>query len=80
MARCDQCCRATGSTFTAPSGRELCERCYGRIVRRVVRPPGRYARGWAGAVKGEAAAAEARRAKLAATKGFWRRLWVRVVG
>ncbi|GAA1726100.1 hypothetical protein [Aeromicrobium alkaliterrae] len=35
---------------------------------------------WAGAVEAEGRAAQARKAKLDETRGFWRRLWVRVWG
>lgn len=36
--------------------------------------------GFSDAVAGEAEASRKRRAKLDATTGFWRRMWVRIVG
>ncbi|MGO0576103.1 hypothetical protein [Ornithinimicrobium panacihumi] len=76
------------------TGRQLCPECYrdhamyagagasmasgGGAGEAVV--TGLGSKAYAGAVSGEAAAARQRRAKLERTSGFWRRLWVRVVG
>lgn len=94
MSRCQQCRRSARRGQTMLSGRRLCERCYrdhaafvgagaalvdgGGVGRAITQGLG--TRAYAGAFTGEAAAARARRAKLDRTEGFWRRLWVRVVG
>lgn len=94
MARCDQCGRESSRAQTSVSGRGLCDGCYRQLAafagaasamaagagvgEAIV--TGVATRAYAGAFSGEAAAARARRAKLDATTGFWRRLWVRVVG
>lgn len=93
MATCADCRKRRG-THTTVSGRALCEECYrdhagfvgaGSAMVAGDDPLGSVAtgmatRGWAGAFRGEAAAMRRRREKLARTTGFWRRLWVRIVG
>lgn len=94
MARCQECSRRVSTVHATVSGRQLCETCYRRLAaftgagaamasgagvgESVV--TGASTRAYAGAFTGEASAARERRAKLDRTTGFWRRLWVRVVG
>ncbi len=91
--RCSRC-RRRGARHTTVSGRALCDRCYrdlatyagaGTAMVDGASPgeavgTGLAAGQWAGAVRDDAEAARRRRAKLAHTTGFWRRLWVRVWG
>lgn len=91
--RCSACDRAP-APFTTVSGRRLCDSCHRRLVglagagsamvdgastSQAVQT-GIAAGGFHDAVRGEQDAARRRRAKLDATTGFWRRMWVRVVG
>jgi len=93
MATCAQCEKARATT-ESPTGRPLCEACRtqmtqlgaagsamvaGESIATAV-GTGIAAGGLAGATEGEAKASAARRAKLDATEGFWRRLWVRIWG
>jgi hypothetical protein len=91
--RCDRC-RAVPAPVLTTSGQRLCQACYRRLASvtgaaialaegqgvGTAIVDGIAAGGFADAVAGEAAAARRRRAKLAATTGFWRRIWVRVIG
>ena len=93
MTTCTEC-GASPAPFATVSGRELCEACHRRLAQvtgaSVVLGSGGSpaqavgtaiaAGAFHGAVQGEAGAMARRRAKLAATEGFWRRMWVRVVG
>ena len=90
---CDECGRPSAVHLT-PSGRHLCDDCHRDltflaaagstfvggvdVVESVA--TGFASRAYAGTADAEVEAIRARRAKLAATTGFWRRLWVRVVG
>lgn len=90
---CDEC-GTSGATHGTPSGRTLCDGCYRSYVQLAgaatalaggggagaAVATGIAAGAYAGATDAEVAAIRGRRAKLAATRGFWRRLWVRVVG
>lgn len=94
MAKCDECSRRVSAVHETVSGRGLCDSCYRRLVAfagagaamasgaglRESVVTGVSTGAYAGAFTGEAAAARERRAKLARTRGFWRRLWVRIVG
>ncbi len=87
-------CGGTNARHITTSGRQLCDDCHRRLVG--LAGAGAAAAGGAGlgeamttgfgaaayadAVADERSAAQRRRDKLAATRGFWRRLWVRVVG
>ncbi|SOC55906.1 hypothetical protein [Ornithinimicrobium cerasi] len=94
MARCQECRRqVAGAGSTTVSGRRLCGECHGRLAAHAgaasslaagdgvgdALVTGMSTRAYAGAFTGEAGAARARAARLRATRGFWRRLWVRVV-
>lgn len=92
MVLCENC--AAEATRESISGRRLCHDCYAMIVGGTAAgsaiaggaglgqaaTTGFGAKGYAGAFLDEAEASRVRREKLAATSGFWRRLWVRVVG
>lgn len=92
MARCDNC--EAEATRESISGRPLCHECYSVIVGGSAAgtaiaggaglgqalTTGFGAKAYAGASEDEAEAARARRTKLDATEGFWRRLWVRIIG
>lgn len=94
MARCDDCGRPARKGATTTTGRRLCEQCsrdlaaYAGAASAMVSGAGVgeslvtgvSTRAYAGAFTGEAEAARGRREKLDRTSGFWRRLWVRVVG
>ena len=93
MSTCTQCGTRPGAHETV-SGRLLCGDCYRRLAEfsgagsamvggaspEQAVGTGLATGGWAGAADGETAALRRRRAKLAATEGFWSRLWVRVWG
>lgn len=93
MTTCSECADRAGTHGTV-SGRTLCDDCYRRLAQRSgagsamtsgasateAVGTGLAAGGFAGAVDAETEALRRRRAKLAATTGFWRRLWVRVWG
>lgn len=93
MRRCVECGEA-GTARATPSGRVLCGDCLRRLTALAgaggalaqqgsdteVIVAGLAAGAFAGAMSGEAQAARQRAAKLARTTGFWRRLWVRIVG
>lgn len=92
-AVCHQCRRRRAGHETL-AGRRLCRECYRDLAAQAgagsalvsgggvgeAMVTGMATRAYAGAFTGEAQAARARRAKLDATQGRWRRLWVRVVG
>lgn len=89
---CDQCSNPSVSTTT--SGRRLCEDCLRRFgtiagaatalasgagpVQAVA--TGLATGGYIGAVEADRAYQRDLKAKVAATEGFWRRMWVRIVG
>lgn len=87
-------CGGAGATHSTPSGRTLCDGCYRRLAQATGAVAGLSGGGsvtdgvvtgmatgaYAGATDPEVDAIRARRAKLAATSGFWRRLYVRLVG
>lgn len=87
-------CGAPDARHTTMSGRHLCDDCHRVLVGLAgagaaaagggglgeAMTTGFGAAAYANAVADERSAGERRRAKLAATRGFWRRLWVRVVG
>lgn len=93
MTRCSQCLR-DGANFQTISSRHLCDECrlqYAQFVgagsamvdgQDVMTAVGvGLATGrWAGSIEAELEASRRRKAKLDATTGFWRRLWVRVIG
>lgn len=93
MTVCHDCGGDAAHKATA-TGRTLCESCWSRFVGLAAAGSamvtgegaesavgaGIAAAGFASILDAEADAARAREAKLAATEGFWRRLWVRVVG
>ncbi|KQY58568.1 hypothetical protein ASD11_02595 [Aeromicrobium sp. Root495] len=93
MTTCTECGTSPAPHDTI-SGRSLCAGCHRRLAEItgavVSLGAGDSAAGAVGtgiatggfhdAVEGERSAAAARRAKLAATEGFWNRLRVRVVG
>lgn len=90
---CDEC-GGPGATHPTASGRVVCDGCYrllaqltgavaglsgdGSVADGVA--TGVAVGGFAGATDPEVDAIRGRRAKLAATSGFWRRLYVRVIG
>jgi hypothetical protein len=92
-ALCQQCRRRRPRHETL-AGRRLCQDCFRDLAAYAgagsaivsgggageALVTGMATRAYAGAFTGEARAARARRAKLDATQGRWRRLWVRVVG
>ena len=94
MARCDQCGRSTRKGAQTATGRRLCQPCYRNLAAYAGAGAamtsgagvgeslvtGVSTRAYAGAFSGEAEAARERREKLDRTTGFWRRLWVRIVG
>lgn len=87
-------CGAAEAPHTTMTGRRLCDACHRRLVGMAgagaavagggglgeAMTTGYGAAAYANAVAAEKGAAAGRRAKLAETRGFWRRLWVRVVG
>jgi ribosomal protein S27E len=91
--KCQQCGRNTAS-FQTPSGRSLCEGCYRQLatyggagsalVSGAGIPEavgtGIAVGGFAGAVEADLQRQIELNRRLAETKGFWRRLWLRVVG
>lgn len=90
---CSQC-GAAGARHTTTSGRHLCDECHRVLVGLAgagaaaaggggmgeAMTTGFGAAAYSNAVADERTAGQKRRDKLAATHGFWRRLWVRVVG
>ena len=90
---CTECGAAAGP-HTTMSGRQLCDDCHRRLVGMAgagtavaggaglgeAMTTGFGAAAYANAVNEERTAGQKRRDKLAGTRGFWRRLWVRVVG
>lgn len=87
-------CEAADARHITMTGRQLCDDCHrvfvgiagaGAAVAGVSGVGGALTTGfgaaaYANAMSDEHDAAAEREAKLAATRGFWRRLWVRVVG
>lgn len=87
-------CGGVDATHPTPSGRNLCAGCYQRLAQATGAVMGLSGDGSvvdgvvtgmatgasAGATDPEVDAIRTRRAKLAATSGFWRRLYVRVIG
>lgn len=87
-------CGASGARHETMTGRRLCDECHRRLVGLAgagaaaaggagvggAMTTGFGAAAYANAVADEKGAGARRRAKLASTCGFWRRLWVRVVG
>jgi hypothetical protein len=90
---CDEC-GTSGADHGTPSGRSLCDDCYQAYVQLAGATTalaggsgvgGAVATGiasgaYAGASDAEVDAIRGRRTKLASTQGFWRRLYVRIVG
>ena len=91
--RCEQCGRSPAPHAT-PSGRALCAACYrslasfggaGSAMIGGAGPEqavgtGIAAGGFAGAVEADLQRQIALNKRIAETKGFWRRRWLRVVG
>lgn len=91
--QCDEC-GGTGAVHTTASGRVVCDDCYRRLAQLTgavtglsgggsvadAVATGIAVGGFAGATDPEVDAIRARKTKLAATSGFWRRLYVRVIG
>lgn len=91
--KCDECGKA-GASHETVSGRSLCDGCYRRLAQATGAvvglgdggglaggvATGVSVGGFAGSTDAETEAIRARRAKLAATTGFWRRLYVRIIG
>lgn len=87
-------CGAADARHATVSGRQLCDACHRRLVGMAgagaaaaggaglgeAMTTGFGAAAYANAVADERTAGQRRRDKLAATRGFWRRVWVRVVG
>ena len=87
-------CGVAGARHTTMSGRSLCDDCHRRLVGMAgagaaaaggaglgeAMTTGFGAAAYANAMADERTSGQERRDKLAATHGFWRRLWVRVVG
>ena len=93
MTTCAECLRKPGRHETV-SGRMLCDGCYQRLAGMAgagsamvtgadpatAVGTGIAASGWAGVTAADPEGSARRREKIAATRGFWRRLWVRVWG
>ena len=91
--KCDEC-GATTARHTTMSGRHLCDDCHRVLVGMAgagaaaaggggigeAMTTGFGAAAYANAVADERTAGQKRREKVQATRGFWRKLWVRVVG
>jgi hypothetical protein len=92
-SQCDQCHRHPSRHATA-TGRRLCDQCYrdlagatgaafslsqGESTTQAI-VTGVAARHYAGAMDAARDHKHRQELKLAQTEGFWRRLWVRVVG
>lgn len=94
MARCTQCGHSDATKQMPATGRAVCPACWKKFVQIAAVGMGAtngtggaatlatavVAGQYANVIEQERAAAEQRRAKLAATEGFWRRMWVRIVG
>lgn len=93
MAVCAQCGKHEG-TYRSPAGRLLCASCHrglatlggagAALVSGASAPEavgaGIAAGGFAGAVARDLERTIALNQRIAQTRGFWRRLWLRVVG